>query len=137
MAPSSVVAELHEISPRLGLHYHLGLHAFLVTLQWLENDPRHAMIQCGDMAPGADFEILFPVPVTVPLDELRGWCAGQLRRVSQHREDVAAMVADEEARLAKINAAVAATAADAAREALLESIGSKTIDVGKRRTRVK
>lgn len=137
LAPSSVVAELQEISPRLGLEYHIALKAFMVTLDWTDDDPRREYIRRGEMNPNTDFEILCPVPADVPMDELRGWLAGQLRRVGATRGDVKRMVDDEELRLAKANAAIEAKAAEDAREELLTSIGSKTINVGSRRTRVK
>ncbi len=137
LAPSSVVAELHEVSPRLGLEFHVALNAFMVTLRWPEDDPRREYIRRGEMNPNTDFEILCPVPADVPLEQLRGWLAGQLRRVGATREDVKRMVDEEEARLAQANAAVETKAAENAREDLLTSIGSKTINVGSRRTRVK
>ena len=137
LAPSSVVAELHEVSPRLGLEFHVALNAFMVTLRWPEDDPRREYIRRGEMNPNTDFEILCPVPADVPLEQLRGWLAGQLRRVGATREDVKRMVDEEEARLAQANAAVETKAAENAREDLLTSIGSKTINVGSRSTRVK
>lgn len=137
LVPASVIADLKEINPRLGMQYHAGLHAFVVTLQWLEGDARYQFIQNGSIAPNSDYEILFPVPANVSLDEVRGWIAGQLRRVSQNREDVRQIVDAEEQRLAKQNAAVVETKLAEARETLAESAGQKTIDVGKRRTRVK
>lgn len=137
VAPASVIAELQEINPRLGLRYHVGLHAFVVTLTWLENDDRHRFIQEGAMAPDANFDILCPAPANVSLDELRGFLALQLRRVGESREDVRKMVEAEEARLAKQNAAVAEQKLNEAREDLIASASEKTINVGKRRTRVK
>jgi hypothetical protein len=137
LAPSSVVAELHEVSPRLGLEYHVALKAFMVTLRWTEDDPRREYIRRGEMNPNTDFEILCPVPADVPMEQLRGWLAGQLRRVGATREDIKRMVDEEEGRLAKANAEVEQRAADQAKEELLTSIGSKTINVGSRRTRVK
>jgi hypothetical protein len=137
LAPSSVLAELAEINPRLGLNYHKFTRSFMLTLTLADDDPRREMIRRGELSPHADFEILCPVPADVPLDELRSWCAGQLRRVGQSRDDIRRMVDAEEQRIAKQNAAVAEKLADEAREELLESIGTKTINVGKRRTRVK
>lgn len=137
LAPSSVIDELREINPRLGLHYHKGMHAFMVTLQWAEDDPRREMIRKGELSPHTDFEILLPVPTDVPLDELRGWIAAGLRRVSQNRDDVRRMVEAEEERLRKQNEAVTETKLAEAREELAMSAEKKTIEVGKRRTRVK
>lgn len=137
LAPASIIAELQEIDPRLGLQYHAGLHAYVVTLQWRENDDRHRFIQEGSMRPGTDFDILCPVPADVSLDELRGWLAVSLRRVAQNNEEVRQMVAEEEARLAKQNAAVTEAKLAEAKETLAMSADRKTIDVGKRRTRVK
>lgn len=137
LAPASVIADLQEIDPRLGLQYHAGLHAFVVTLQWRENDDRHRFIQEGSMRPGTDYDILFPIPTDVTLDEMRGWCAVNLRRVSQSNDDVRKMVAAEEERLRKHNDAIAETKLAEAREELAMSAEKKTIDVGKRRTRVK
>lgn len=137
LAPASIIADLREIDPRLGLQYHAGMHAFVVTLQWRENDDRHRFIQEGMMRPGTDYDILFPIPTDVTLDEMRGWCAVNLRRVSQNNDDVRKMVAAEEERLRKHNEAVAEAKLAEAREELAMSADKKTIEVGKRRTRVK
>lgn len=136
LAPQSVIDELREVDPRLGLQYHKTLHAFMVTLRWGEDDPRREMIRVGQMPAHADFEILCPVPVDVSHDELRSWLAGQLRRVGQTREDVRQMVEQEERRLATLNAAVADNAAEAAKEELLESLTKPATRVGRRRTKV-
>lgn len=137
LAPASIIADLREIDPRLGLQYHAGMHAFVVTLQWRENDDRHRFIQEGAMRPGTDYDILFPIPTDVTLDEMRGWCAVNLRRVSQNNDDVRKMVEAEEERLRKQNDAVIEARLAEAREELAMSAEKKTIEVGKRRTRVK
>lgn len=136
LAPQSVIDELKEINPRLGLQYHKALHAFMVTLRWPEQDERRAMIREGLMPEHADFEILCPVPVDVSMDELRSWLAGQLRRVAQSREDVRRMVEEEEQRLAKQNAAVAERAAAEATEELVENLTKPRTVAGRRRTKV-
>lgn len=136
LAPPSVVAALQQISPRLGLQYHVAMRAFMVTMQWPEHDPRRQMIRDGHMHASADFEILCPIPAHVSLDEVTGWLEAQLVRVSQNREDVRQMIAAHEAVIAKQNAGVAeAKAADAHAE-LVENI-VKPSSVGARRTRVK
>lgn len=137
LAPASVIADLKAMNPRLGLQYHVGLHAFVVTLQWAENDPRYRFIQEGAIAPNSDYEILCPVPPDVSLDEMRGWIANQLRRVSANRDDVRRMIDEDERRVAKHNEAVVEAKLAEAREELAKSADQKTIDVGKRRTRVK
>lgn len=89
------------------------------------------------MRPDSDFDILFPLPPELSLDDMRGWCAIHLRRTAESREDVRKMVEAEEARLKKHNDAVVETKLAEAREDLAMSADKKTIDVGKRRTRVK
>lgn len=137
LAPASVIADLQQINPRLGLQYHVGLHAFVVTLQWPEDDARYRMIQEGLINPASNYEILCPVPANISLDDLTGWIKTQLHRVSANRDDVRRMIEDNEARVAKHNAAIAETKLAEAREELAQSADKKTIDVGKRRTRVK
>jgi hypothetical protein len=136
LAPESVLAELKEIDPRLGLQFHIALNAFMVTLRWPEDDPRRELIRRGELSPETDFEILCPVPADIKLDELRGWLAGQLRRVGQTRADVREMVEAEERRLAKLHADLETTRGAEALEVLL-SAPEKNINVGKRRTRIK
>lgn len=137
LVPPSLLADVEEINPRLGLVYHPALRAFMVTLRWLEDDPRRAYIRAGQIAPDSDYEILFPVPTDIKTDDMRGWIAGCLRRAATSRDDIRRMVEEEEARLAKHNEAVVETKLAEAKEALAASAGTKTIDVGKRRTRVK
>lgn len=136
LAPPSVVAGLQEINPRLGLQYHITLRAFIVTLQWAEDDARRALIRSGDLSEHADFEILCPVPANVPLDEVQAWVAQQLVRVSANRDDVRRMVADHEDRITKQNAAIIDTKHDEAKHDLIENL-TKPSTVGSRRTRVK
>lgn len=137
LAPASIIADLQAINPRLGIQYHAGLHAFVVTLKWPEGDPRYQAIQEGRIAPNSDYEILCPVPAHVSLDEVNGWVKTQLRRVSQNREDVRRMIDEQEAQTQRHNEAVAEAKLAEAREELAMSADKKTIDVGKRRTRVK
>jgi hypothetical protein len=136
LAPPSVVAGLKEISPRLGLQYHKALHAFMVTLQWLEDDPRRQMIRDGVMSPNADFEILCPVPANVSFDELRGWLESQLVRVGNTREDVKRMVSDHEAKVTKLNAGVVQAKADEAAHEFIEAVANPAPKGGRRRTRI-
>jgi hypothetical protein len=136
LPPPSVVAGLKEINPRLGLNYHKALHAFMVTLQWHEDDERRQMIRDGVMSPDADFEILCPVPADVSFDELRGWLESQLVRVANTREDVKRMVADHEARIAKQNAGVVQAKADEAADQFIEAVANPAPAHGRRRTRI-
>lgn len=137
LAPSSVVADLQAINPRLGLNYHIAMRVFMVTLKWPENDPRREMIQRGEMSPDADFEILCPVPVNVSLDELTEWVRSQLVRVGNSREDVKRMVAENEARAAAQNAAVLDNAKAEATEELMRDVTNPAPKHGRRRTRVR
>lgn len=136
LAPSSVVAELVALNPRLGLNYHVGLHAFMVTLRWPEHDPRRAYILSGEMSPDSDFEILCPVPANVSLDELHGWVQQQLRRVGETREDVRQMLAANEERVARQNTDVMAAVEAEGTDMLMESITRPSGGVGSRRKRV-
>lgn len=136
LAPPSVVAGLKEISPRLGLQYHQVLNAFIVTMRWPEDDPRRALIREGKLSSKTDFEILCPVPANVSLDEVQSWVTQQLTRVSANREDVRRMVAANEERVAKQNAAVIETKEQEATDVLVEAI-TKPSSVGRRRTRVR
>lgn len=137
LAPSSVVADLQAINPRLGLNYHIAMNVFMVTMKWPEHDPRREMIQRGEMAPDADFEILCPVPVNVSLDELTEWVRGQLVRVGATREDVRRMVTENEERAKKANADVLAKAKEDTKEELMKAVTNPAPKVGRRRTRVK
>ena len=138
LVPSSIVAELEALNPRLGLEYHPVLQAFVLMLAWDANDERWRDVQEGRMSPKAAKSMLCTIPADVPLDELRGWVAGRLRQVAQTREDVRRMVNEEEDRIAAHNATVQAAQHAAALEAVVEEAkGGKTINVGSRRTRVK
>jgi hypothetical protein len=95
------------------------------------------MIQRGEMAPDADFEILCPVPVNVSLDELTEWVRGQLVRVGATREDVRRMVTENEERAKKANADVLAKAQEDTKEELMKAVTNPAPKVGRRRTRVK
>ena len=136
LPPPSVVAGLKEINPRLGLNYHTTMRAFMVTLQWAEDDARRQMIRDGVVSPHADFEILCPVPADVSFDELRGWLESQLVRVGSQREDVKRMVADHEARIAKQNAGVVQAKADEAADQFIEAVANPAPAHGRRRTRI-
>jgi hypothetical protein len=136
LAPPSVIERLQEISPRLGIMYHVALRAFIITLRWPEDDPRRQMIKEGLLSPHSDFEALCPVPATVSLDELHGWVAQQLVRVGESRDDVRRMVAANEERVAKQNAALLTQKADEAKHELIEAIANPAPKGGRRRTRV-
>lgn len=138
LVPSSIVDELKALNPRLGLEYHPTLQSFVLMLDWEPNDERWRLVQGGALNPKSAKSMLCNVPADVPLDELRGWVSARLRQVAQSREDIRRMVEDEEARIAKANAATQAANEAAALEAVTtETMSGKTINVGNRRTRVK
>lgn len=136
LAPPSVVASLKQIDPRLDLQYHVGMRAFMVTLQWAEDDPRRQMIRDGVVAPHADFSILAPVPADVSLGELASWIEVQLIRVGQNDEDVRRLLKKQADAVAAQNAAVQASVADAARTDFIESVANPAPKGGRRRTKV-
>lgn len=136
LAPPSVVSALKAVDPRLDLQYHIGMRAFMVTLRWPEDDPRRQMIRDGHVAPHADFSILAPVPSDVSLDELAGWIEVQLMRVSQNDADVRQMLQRQADAIAKQNAAVSASVAEAARNDFIESVANPAPKGGRRRTKV-
>jgi hypothetical protein len=136
LAPPSVVEALASINERLGIMYHVALRAFIVTLRWPEDDPRRQMIREGVLSPHSDFEALCPVPANVSLDELHGWVEQQLVRVGESRDDIRRMVAENEARVAKQNAALVENAADAAANEFIEAVANPAPKGGRRRTRV-
>ncbi|MFN8995412.1 hypothetical protein [Gemmatimonas sp.] len=137
LVPSSVVDELKALSPRLGLEYHTVLQSFVLTLAWAEGDERWRYVQEGQMSPHAAKTILTNVPANVSLDELRGWVAARLRQVGRSNDEVRRMIDAEETRIAAHNAQVSQQHEAAAMEAVLsEASSGKTINVGRRRTKV-
>ena len=135
VVPQCVLARLTEINPRLSAVYTPSLGTFTVMLRWLDTDSRRVMIQQQEIA-DHPFDMLCALPDDVPLDQMHGWVASQLRRVGQTREDIRRMLDEDEARVTKANAAVVEEKSALILDEVL-SASTKNINVGSRRTKHK
>jgi hypothetical protein len=135
VVPQCVLSRLTEINPRLTADYVPSLGTFAVYLRWLDNDSRRVLIQRQEIG-DFPFDMLCALPDNVPLDQMHGWVNAQLRRVGQNREDIRRMLDEDEARVAKANAAIVEEKSALILEDVMMT-STKTINVGSRRTKHK
>lgn len=94
--PEEVVARLKQIDPHLNLKfvelpatedYHDGVRWWGLVLEWEENDPRHAMVARGLLAPMA-FDILGYLPLDCSVHEAFNYVQNfMLQRKTEPRID--------------------------------------------------
>ena len=135
VVPQCVLARLTEINPRLTADFARSLGTFVIYLRWADNDSRHEMIQTQQLG-DFPFDMLCALPDDVPLDQMHGWVGSQLRRVGQTREDIRRMLDEDEARVAKANAAIVEEKSALILDEVM-SASTKNINVGSRRTKHK
>lgn len=85
--PQDVLKRLKQVDDRLGLKF-IGepINYWTVTLRWPEMDPRRAMIQRGEMAPGTDYDVIANFPRDCPVDEAVGMIQNNFKKHPTNNE---------------------------------------------------
>lgn len=101
LPPNEVVESLKRVDDRLELKYvvfrsrdgaNINLdERWAIILRWAESDKRRLMIQRGDMAPEADYDVLAYLPLDCPADQAFSYFEKGARQFHR-REDVERLV---------------------------------------------
>lgn len=117
LVPDWLQTQIRSVSERLALRWHAAAGCFQVMCRWLPDDPRHAMIQRGEIG-DSPWELIGQIPPTVGPEEVRGWIEARLRLMAPSRADLARELDAADARLAAQHAAVQAAALEQVAEGL-------------------
>lgn len=98
VAPSDIVERLHQVDDRLNLRYVYYAHRdysnvnmderWAITLRWTESDKRRRMIQLGQMAEDADFDVLAYLPLDCSPEQAFSFFENGARQMVGTKDDI-------------------------------------------------
>lgn len=102
IAPRAIVEALQRVDDRLNLRYivmkrldyaNLNLdEKWAITMKWTQDDPRRIMIQRGQMADDADFDVLTYLPLDCDIEQAETYFRNAVRGQVKDRRDLERMV---------------------------------------------
>ena len=87
IAPIRAQEALRAVSPRLFLKWVSGVMEYwAICERWMERDPRREMIQRGELAQDADFDVKHFLPMGCSPEEVEGFVLRNFVRVDDARK---------------------------------------------------
>lgn len=93
--PTEIVRRLQQIDDRLSLRFYpLGANGgqWALIERWVADDRRRQMIQRGEMAEDADFDLVGLIPLDITADDALGYIERSLVQRPQTKDDYQAML---------------------------------------------
>lgn len=113
---TDIIRRLKQVHPRLGLRFSQAQHlVWQITMDWAENDERHARVQRGELGAGSAFDIIGYLPLDCSVSEAPAFLARFLR------ESPVDEIKSLSGGLQRYNAEVAAKEAERALNDMFES----------------
>lgn len=90
LPPSDVIRGVQRVDPSLDMIYLAIPKQWAVVAPWRLSDPRHAMVQKGELGAGRAYDIVTILPQDCPVDDAESYLRRGLRQSS--RDDVLKML---------------------------------------------